>query len=480
MTKAVAERSPASQRMLEACRKGRALMGGTEAMRLAGKLFLPQFAAESEEAYQARLKASWLFNGYRKTVRDMTGRVFAKTVELKDAPEQVEAWAENIDMQGQDLSMFALRVFTDALEGPGIAWIMVDAPRREGVVTLTEAQANNLRPYFVHLSCEEVLGWRTGVVNNVTVVTQLRIHEWITVPKPDDEFAESRVEQIRVLDRTDGGVLTRIYRKADGVVDVWREVEEESAVSPLTEITVAPVYLNRTGFWTCDPVLDDLADINIAHWQSQSDQRNILHVARVPILHVAGRGGEDGPLTIGAQNAISSADPAAKVEWVEHSGAAIGAGRQDLKDLEFQMETFGLQLLVARDGQQSATGEALDAAKETSQLAMMADALEDALEQAVKWMGDYAKIDLTGADVEVNKQFGVTMMTAQELTVMLNAVNTGNLSRQTLIEEMARRGVIRPDIDPEDEAERIDGQGPRMSGPAMDLGADNGGDDQAA
>lgn len=472
MTKAVAERSPASAAMLEACRKGRALMGGTDAMRAAGKTYLPQFAAESEEAYRERLAASWLFNGYRKTSRDMTGRVFAKSVELEDAPDQLDTWAENIDMQGQDLSMFALRVFSDALEGPGIAWIMVDAPRRDGTVSRADAQAANMRPYMVHLSVEEVLGWKTGVVNNVTVVTQLRLHEKVTVPKPDDEFAEATIEQVRVLDRMPtGGVLTRIYRRAEAHSDRWVEATEEQSVSPLSEITVAPVYLNRTGFWTCAPVLDDLADINIAHWQSQSDQRNILHVARVPILHMAGRDQDDGPLTIGAQNAISSADANAKVEWVEHSGAAIGAGRQDLKDLEFQMETFGLQLLVSQPGSQSATGEALDAAKETSQLAMMADALQDALEQAVKWMGDYASVDLSGVSVVVNKEFGVTMMTAQEVAVMLNAVNTGNLSRQTFLSELARRGVIRADVDAEDEIERIDSEGPRMGGQPLELGA---------
>ncbi|MEL6310895.1 MAG: DUF4055 domain-containing protein, partial [Pseudomonadota bacterium] len=209
---------------------------------------------------------------------------------------------------------------------------------------------------------------------------------------------------------------------------------------------------------------------NVAHWQSQSDQRNILHVARVPVLFGAGFD-EQEEVVIGANRAILAENPDAKLAWVEHTGAAIGAGRQDLKDLEFQMETHGLQLLVARPGAQSATGEALDGAKETSQLSMIADALQDCLEESMGLMGQYAGED-TEAVVNVNQEFGVEMMTAQELTLLLNAVNTGNLSRQTFLEEMARRGMLRPDLDVGKEVDRIGTQTPALTGEPIDLGDD--------
>lgn len=437
--------------MLAAMHKGRTLMGGTTAMRDAGVEYLPQFPSESKDAYDARLQSSWLFNGFRKTVRDMTGRVFSKPVELADdAPEQLRGWCDNIDMQGRDLSTFSRDLLEDMLSGAGIAYIFIDAPRREGTVTRAAAQALNLRPYLTHLKVEDVLGWRTETLYNVTRLVQLRIAESVTEPDPKDEFKDVAVEQIRVLDLIDGRVQVRIYRKT-GVRKEWAVVDEY-----LTEqdaIAVVPVYANRTGFMTAAPLLDDLADINVAHWQSQSDQRNILHVARVPILFGAGLG--DAEITIGANTAVTAESPESKLMWVEHSGAAIGAGRQDLKDLEFQMETFGLQLLTARPGAQSATGEMLDANKETSILAMVADSLQDALEQALMMMAKMGGLDAQPT-ATVNKDFGVTMMTAQDITALLSAVTTGNLSRQTFIEELARRGVIRSDVMPDEEYDRID------------------------
>lgn len=453
MSNSVAKRSPASQVMLDAAAKGRALMGGSEAMRRAGKTYLPKFESESTDAYEARLKSSWLFNGYAKAAADMTGRVFAKPVELAEGvPPQVEEWAKNIDMEGRDLSTFARMVFEDGVSGSGISYIMVDAPPRKANVTQAQAKAQNLRPYLVHLRVEDILGWKSETIANVTTLTQVRILETVTEPS-DDEFAEKEIEQIRVLDRTDNGVQVRIFRK--GKDEQWR-IEGEPYFTGAGEITIVPFYACRTGFFTGKPLLNDLADVNIAHWQSQSDQRNILHFARVPILFAAGRNEDEGPLVISASTATTASDPSAKLEWVEHSGQAISAGRQDLKDLEFQMETHGLQLLVARPGGQSATGEALDAQKETSTLSMTADELQDALEQAVIWMAQYGGVEVAEGSVAVNKEFGVSMMGAQELTAMLSAVNTGNLSKETFLRELKRRGMIRSDIDIDEELDRIE------------------------
>ncbi|WP_372922878.1 DUF4055 domain-containing protein [Roseovarius sp.] len=470
MSKTVAKRSPASEAMIEATAGPRALMGGTRAMRQAGKRFLPKFEAEGQEAYEARKDSSWLFNGFRKTVRDMTGRVFDKPVEIAEgAPAQVMEWSENIDLAGNDLSTFARQVFEDGMSGPGISYIMVDAPARPETVTRAQAQAMNLRPYLVHLRAEDVLGWQTRVINNVTTLTQLRILETVKKSDPKDEFTEIEVDQVRVLDRLDNGVQVRVYRKDKA--DQWK-LTEEPTTTGLTEITVAPFYANRAGFFSGEPMLDDLADINIAHWQSQSDQRNILHFARVPILHASGRNEDEPKLAISAGTAVTSSDPQAKLQWVEHSGAAIGAGRQDLKDLEFQMETFGLQLLVAREGAQSATGEALDAKKETSTLAMTADQLQDALEMALMWMAEYGGLGEPSISVTVNKDFGVSMMTAQELGVMLQAVNSGNLSRETFLGEMARRGMVRADLDIDAERDRLSDAPPSLTGEGLTLGGE--------
>ncbi|NOM41549.1 DNA-binding protein, partial [Klebsiella pneumoniae] len=53
------------------------LMGGTMAMRAAGKTLLPQYPAEDDEAYKERLRLPTLLPAYSETVGNMTSRVFA-------------------------------------------------------------------------------------------------------------------------------------------------------------------------------------------------------------------------------------------------------------------------------------------------------------------------------------------------------------------------------------------------------------------
>jgi len=360
---AVAARSKAVAQMVEASARGRALMGGTQGMRRKSTTYLPKFTAESQETYDERLAMSWLFNGYKKAIRDMTGRVFRKPVELADeTPDDIAEWAKNIDLAGRDLSTFARDVFQDGLSA-GIAYILVDAPARPEQVTRAAVASMGLRPYLSHIRVEDVLGWRTELVSNVTVLAQLRLMESVTEQDPKDEFKSVEIDQVRVLDRMEaGGVMTRLYRKREGGHGEY-VLFAEPTISDMDDITLVPFYANRTGFFTGEPMLDDLADCNIAHWQSQSDQRNVLHFARVPILFGSGRQ-DDEPITISVGQMTTANDPAADLKWVEHSGKAIDAGRQDLKDLEFQMETLGLQLTVARVSSESATGAALDAEKE--------------------------------------------------------------------------------------------------------------------
>lgn len=79
------------------------------------------------------------------------------------------------------------------------------------------------------------------------------------------------------------------------------------------------------------PPLLNLALLNIKHWQSQSEQDNILHVARVPLLVAYGLA--DGEtLTIGSSSATRFDDRQRQgLEYVEHTGAAIEAGKISLR-----------------------------------------------------------------------------------------------------------------------------------------------------
>lgn len=150
----------------------RTLMGGTRAMRRAGAKYLPKFMAESQANHANRVSRSVLFNGFKSTVSQMTGKVFSKPVVLSaDVPQALRDFAENIDLTGRNLNTFARDCFYDAMV-PGIGFILVDAPpavtRTDGMTpTLADYQKNGWRPYFVYVPIERLIGWQSQQIDGV-------------------------------------------------------------------------------------------------------------------------------------------------------------------------------------------------------------------------------------------------------------------------------------------------------------------------
>lgn len=452
-----------------------ALVGGTNAMRKGNTTFLPQEEAESDKAYQNRLNRTYLFNGFAKTVEDLTGKVFAKPLVLQpDVPAQIRGtydkdgkkvvnpgYAENIDLTGRHLNNFACDVFKAGME-TGIEYVFIDMPPAIEDGTRKDEQDAGVRPYLVHVRPQNILGWKSRSIGGVMTLTQVRMYECSTETDPDDEFQEVDVERVRVVnyDPVDG-VTWELYRKPEGEEEEW--VLEDMGTMSVSRIPLVPIYLNRVDFMRGVCPLRDLADLNLAHWQSTSDQRNILHVARVPILFASGFG-EDDKLVVGANSFTASSNENAKLAYVEHGGNAIGSGREDLRDLEFQMQVFGLQLMTPRPNAQTATGEVIDEARMTSSLAMMADSFKDGFELALGFMAEFDGLGLdAGGSIQVNKDYGVSLRNAEDIKSLVALVNAGLISPETCLNELKRRAFFPDDFNVADEAERV------ASNPALAL-----------
>ena len=456
MSNSVAKISPEIQEMLDASAPSRDLVRGGSWMREQATKYLPQFPQETDDDYEARVKSTWLFDGVGKTIEDLSGKVFEMPVILSDTGTDLDMWQYNVDLQGRDLSQFARECFDEA-QVSGISFIMVDAPARASDVTRLQAQQQNLRPYFVGLSIEDIIGYRTDIIDNTPTLTQIRIMESIT-EDTDDEFDPAVLEQIRVLTlpveegRIVGTVNVRLYRKNDAQeFMLYTEYETQ-----MPRIYVAAVDLGRDGFMKAKPCHARLAEINLAHWRSQSDQANIMHHARAPMKYFHGYSREDlESFTEGAGYAFYSSNENAKIGVVEHSGAAIDAGRTELKDMEFQMQAMGLQLIMSRSGSSTATGDMIDENKVNSRLGMWADTLKDTLELAFSYMAEMAGIT-TEIDVIVNKDYAANALSHLDMDAINKMYLAEVISKQTYINEAKRRNLLSEEVNPEDEAEMIE------------------------
>lgn len=435
------------------------LMAGTAAMRAGAQKFLPRWPNEELDSYQSRLATATLFPAYRRTVSVMAGKPFAKAVTLQDnnAP-QIFQWAEDIDQQGVSLHAFCAEMFAEALAF-GLCGILVDYPDTtvrdaQGRIvgrpqrTVAQAEAMGLRPYWVRYKHNQILGWRASLRGGKMQFDQLRLLE--SVEEPDGDFGSKWIPQVRVL--------------YPGGWQLWRATEKngwslyQEGTTTLSYVPFVPIYGKREAFMVGRPPLLDLAYLNIKHWQSQSDQDTILHVARVPILAMIGAEDETS-LTVGAQSAVKL-PIGADLKFVEHSGAAIAAGKESLAALEEQMIQTGAELLVKKPGDRSATEAANDAEANKSDLQRMVEDFEDSIDLALQYTADYGRVQ--AGNISLFKDFGAGTLSDASAQLILAMQASGLISKKRAITEMKRRGMLDAEVDAEVELALAESEGPLL------------------
>lgn len=423
-----------------------ALMAGTLAMRKKGKEYLPQEPAEEEEDYKNRLDRSFLFGAYKRVTTQIAAKPFQKPVALGDDVDQgIKDLAEDIDQRGNNLSVFAARRFREFMQYGVCHWLVDFPPALPEGATRADELAADMRPYWVPIHPKNLIGWRIEEQGGKPVLTQIRIRETASID--DGPFSERVVERVRVIEPDNW----QLWEKGE---ENWRMVSDGPMTLgfiPLVTVIAGESKSNMIA----RPPLEDLAWLNLEHWQSSSDQRHILHIARVPILFAAGFNTED-ELQVGPNKVVIAPDANAGLSYVEHSGAAIDAGRQEIQDIEEKMMMMGLELLTKREGEVTATQAGIEAASSNSQLGMFVQALQDGIELGLAYTAAWLKLPIeAGGTAEVFKDFATLENRDADIDKLIEMRRMGEISRETFFAELKRRGFVPDDFSVEDEDERI-------------------------
>lgn len=414
------------------------LMGGERAMKDATTTYLPKEPMETDPQYQNRLARTTLKNYFGWAIENHTGRVFKKPVVMSDdVDDTIKEYNKNLDLLGNDVDAFYREVFRDMLI-KGISFVYVDFPRSSEDMTLADELEADLRPYCIHIKAEQLIKAVSGVVNGRVVLTRAHILETAIVPS--GKWGSKSYEKIRVLYPG----YWELYDRT-GENSSWILID--SGETSLNYIPLVPLYGRKTGFCGGLSPLQNLANLNRAHWQSLSDQMNITHVARVPILFGTGFDEGDG-LTVGTKSAIMGPD-GSELEFVEHTGKAIEAGMNELKDLEERMLLESLEML-SEGASETATSRSLDISDINCSLQTLAIKLEKAISKVNDIMSDYDEIERVGS-VVVNTDFGLQLRDGSESNLLLKMRQSKNISLPAFQKEVKRRGVLSFDFNSEED-----------------------------
>lgn len=460
-----------------------ALREGSEAMREGRERWLPKMKEEPLEKYDVRLERSVLFPGLDGGIRGIVAKPFSHPVTVVDEDnlgERTQVTLEDTDGAGKSFHEFAREVF-DVGNQFGMCHVIVDFPQTATVVegkdgetevvtpNLAEEREAGIAPRLVVVRPDQMFGHRA----EGTVLTMVRIFEQDL--RDDGLFGEVLVNVIRVIGVRQWQVWEQEVRQDSESENKNKSAkgEDEGEFKLVAEgehtfgaVPLLTYYVKQTAFMESEPTHEHLADINVTHWQSQSDQRNILHVARVPVMFAAGFEEEEieAGIVVGSQSLVASRNDQATLEYVEHTGAAIEAGRQDLKDLEDQMRVLGLQpMLPHQSGDVKATGLAIDEAQGQSEVQSWIRVEELFLLRVIRWIARWVDEKVPDkVSVQIFNDFTIGLLGDKDSKTLLEMRLSGQIDHETYLIETKRRGMIREDADIEAIIAAVEAEGPPM------------------
>lgn len=390
---------------------------GSEAVRQAGEIYLPRHEQEPATAYQERIEHALVYDFYRATCQELSGRAFSKPpqwAELKEGAPWKKFLAD-VDKRQRDTNNFAREFFSNGLKF-GLSWVYVDISGERPVWSILDPRD----VFFVH-------------TDETSRITEARFRRETVALDGFEEVITCEIVRI-TLERVE------VWRKPGKKWELHSSAKNTSAVVPLVPFAPEP-----QGIIYCQPPLLDLAELTLTHARRLSDLETILKVASFPMLAIQSTdGGEATAFQVGPHSLVNL-EPDMDAKYLEHSGAAIGVLMQSLKDLEERAASFGMRLLKRkRPSIETATARSLDSQEASAPLQNHVLAFGEALRQLIAMT---AKLWPKGGEaptVALSIDFLPSEGSTQDLIALRQL---GDLSRFDLMAQLKARGVLSAQFD---------------------------------
>ena len=441
-----------------------------------------------EVQYAAYKKRALWFGATGRTLEGITGAVFRKdpvvTVEPVSIQDVVEEWLDDITLTDVPFTSFAQDVFSENVVVSRLG-VLVDMIDEEMAAETGDQQ----RPIAALYSAEQIVNWRARRIGGEIVVDQIVLRELEQEPAPPEEktglsFGVKEIEQLRVLELkpVESVDLNGVSPPPQGnlvyTVTVWRKrvdfnsQQEEwvvhsskmpnrrgQALQWIPFVCFAPTGLDIRKVEK--PTILDLADINYAHYRLDADYRHGLHFTALPTPWAAGFKTDD-VLEIGSSTAWVSEDASARAGYLEFSGAGLSTIRTALEDAKLEMAVLGARLLEEQKrAVEAAETVRLRQAGEESVTVRIAKTVARGLERVLWYMAWWGTMeDEPQISVELNTDLVDARMGPAELTALIAARQSQEISRSSFVWNLKRGELLPPDREIDDEIALIEQEGP--------------------
>lgn len=412
-------------------------------------------SAENKARYEAYLARAVFYNVARRTLFGLIGQVFMREPVIK-VPSLLKPLVANATGSGVNLTQLAKKamLFTVAFSRTGV---LVDYPTTDenGGSSIADLESGNIRPTLYVYSPQTIVNWRTTDRGAEEILSLVVLFE--TFCASDDGFEMKNGGQFRVL---------RLDEKGEYVHEIWREPQPTSTDGskipkgnyqphlifrpkdangmPLREIPFMFIGSENNDPNPDNPSFYDLASLNIAHYRNSADYEESCYIVGQPTPVLTGLTEEwvtnvlKGTVNFGSRGGIPL--PAgASADLLQAEANTMIKEAMDTK--ERQMVALGAKLVEQKTVQRTATEASLEAASESSSLASSTKNVAAAFEWALKWAARWVGQPDTGIVFELNTDFDISRMTAQERAELVAEWKDGAITFEEMRTGLRKAGA---------------------------------------
>lgn len=416
------------------------------------KKYLIQEPGEPNKAYKDRLNRSTYTPTYRDAIRGYAGLL--GRFELVDVPPSMEDNQHNVDLQGSSIQAFYGRADEQVLRDGGV-YIMVDMPPAVGADNFLDQQRDGRAPYVILINRSDVINWHVEYIRGRQRVLRATIRQYRPVLSPNS--FEAIVEPVYHVLEPNKVTTYKVEKGPDG----WRNILVEEISTSIPFVPLVWYGATSTNFGISEMPMQGLATMSLQHFQMRSDLIELLHKCAMPVPvrkgAAMGANGKPVPCVIGPNTAIEL-DIDGDFKFAEPHAQSLLQHQNEIKHLEELMDRSSLNFLYGADVK-TATEASLRAAQVSAQVSSMVRTKTSSFDTVMQLWAMFA-----GETNSLSPESGMAMndslinkpVDPSGMAQLVNLYREGLLSRQTVLEELRRGGVLDPDIKIELEIERIE------------------------
>jgi hypothetical protein len=444
---------------------------------------LPGMKADRAKMFRER---AYYLPAFPRTVEMFVGMVFMRDPQVT-GPDALEPYLEDATMTGLSFDGLASWVVSEVLETGRVA-VLVDYPTVPDGLSVAQAEAEGYRATATVYETESILSAEYRASGGRRSLWRVRLAE--TRTSVGDDFTETQIKRVRVLELREGRYVQAVWEKVDRK-SKWEVVESFTPVRNGSPLNYIPIFFLNHRDQDASPMrppLADLADVSVSHlnssalreWGEMWTANPTPYFAGVQAAPVSESGeGATYSLSLGSSEAILL-DKEGSAGFLEFSGQGLASIDRTLDRKEKHMAALGTRILLD-DPRQAVAAETarIQSAGQYSTLGKLATVASATLTAILRELALWARVSDPGAILyQLNRNFTPSGMSPDQLRAYLMAVQQGEMSSQELFatlqaadvvnpakdyethlgeleedeERIATRGVTAPQLDPVDDA----------------------------